>query len=158
MKSIKTLIITAIIGASLAGCSKKTDVKPPVATISTWNTDANKYSTTNCTVSVSTNSLIAKDYTTGASITLTFFAIPTAQGDYTVTAPGMLAAGKVTVSVTPTKEISIDNGGTVFVFIKDGKLQVNFTSVQLGYLSTLNLGGTNTYTTTNHVSGFLFQN
>ena len=158
MKSIKTLIITAIIGASLAGCSKKTDVKPPVATISTWNTDANKYSTTNCTLSTSTNSLVANDYATGASITLTFSTIPTAQGDYTVTAPGMVTAGKVSIYVTPTKEISIENGGTVFVFIKDGKLQVNFTSVQLGYISTLALGGTNIYTTTNHVSGFLFQN
>lgn len=156
MKSIKTLIITVIIGACLAACSKKTDVKPPAATISTWNTDANKYSTTNCTVSG--NSLIANDYTSGASITLTFYAIPTAQGIYTVTAPGMEGAGKVSVRVTPTKEISIDNGGTVFTFIKDGKLNVNFTSVQLGYVSTIVFGGTNTYTTTNHVSGFLFQN
>jgi hypothetical protein len=156
--SLNTLVITAIIGAALSGCGKKTNDQPATATPSTWNTDAKTYSTTNTTVSV--NSLIANDYTNSASITLSFSTLPTAQGEYTVTAPGMLEAGKVSVQVNPTKEISIDNGGTVFIFIKNGKIQANFSGLKLGYVSVISLGNPadNKYTVTNHVTGFLYQN
>lgn len=159
MKTIKTIIMAAIFGAALSSCSKKTnnDPTPVMVTPSTWNTDASSYLTTNTTVSV--NSLVATDDATGASITLSFSTLPTAQGDYTVTTPGLLAPGKVSVQVKPTKEISIDNGGTVFVFVKNGKIQANFSGLQLGYVSTIDFGNpaNDKYAVTNHVTGFLYQ-